>query len=129
MKIKSSILVGLISLCALFSPVKSELKDITKPYLGQYTCQKATLAGFSVKDKFRFIRLELKKDGTFLLSYQKNKGKTVEEQGKYEYDSDRETIRIIGDKRFDREFPIKQGVIYAQIKFGVGNLVMEFKQE
>ena len=129
MKIKSSITAGLIALCALIMPIKSELTDIANPHLGFYTCQKATLAGFNIKDKCKFIRLELKKDETFVFSYQKNKGKVVEERGKYTYDKEKETLRIIGDNGFDKEFRMEKGVIYAQIKFGIANLIMEFKQD
>ena len=129
MKIKSSIVVGLATLCTLFTPIKSQLKDIAQPHLGYYTCQKATLSGRSIQDKFRYIRLELKKDGTFVLAYQKNKGKPVEEQGRYEYNEEKQTLRILSDKGFDREFPMQKGIIYAQIKVGLSNLIMEFKQD
>ena len=121
--------VGLIALCSVFAPMKSELKEIAQPHLGFYTCQKATLSGLNIKDKCRYIRLELKKDGTFIFSYQKNTGKKVEERGQYKYDREKEILHIVSDKGFDREFLLQKGIIYAQIKMGPSNLIMEFKQD
>lgn len=129
MKIKSSLLVSLITLCALFSPVKSDLKDISKPHLGYYSCEKATLSGVDLKEKFSSIKLELKKDNTFTLTFEKKRGGRGEEQGRYEYNAEKESIRILSDKGLDKEFPLKKGVIYAQFKVGLSNLVMQFKQD
>ena len=63
MKLKYTFCAGLAALLiALPACGNGSLKDVTKPYLGQYECESATLGEKDYAQDFSFIRLELKKD-------------------------------------------------------------------
>ena len=127
--LRSSILGVLLTLFACGAPKGGELKDVTKPYLGFYECESATLSGKDVIPEFDYIRIELKKDQTFTLSYAKKGKKKVEERGKYEYDKEKERIRLITNVGLKREFPLKDGYIEIYIQFIGKQLNMRFKQQ
>lgn len=129
--LKSSLLAGLLSLFALLTPIKSELKDITCPHLGFYECENATLSGEDLLDEFDHVRLELKADESFVLYYAKKDGKENKETGKYSYDREKEEIRLSAGEgnAIKRTFPIKDGVILVTLRFGTKTLRMQFKQK
>lgn len=130
--LKSSVLAGLASLTMLFAPLKKgELKDITKPHLGFYECQSATLSGEDLSDEFDYVRLELKADETFTLYYCKTGGKERTEQGRYSYDKEKGTICLAAGEgnAIKRSFPLKDGVISVTVRLGKKTLSMQFKQK
>ena len=58
---KSFILAGVLSLMSLFPNMQeSTLKDIAKPYLGEYECKSAQLGEKDCLEQFSYVRLELK---------------------------------------------------------------------
>ena len=94
---KTVIFTLLCTMSMLFSSWKdNSLKDITKPYLGEYECQTATLGTTDYTAYFQDIRLELKSDETFLLHYCEKGGKKRTEQGKYTYDRKKGTVTLQG---------------------------------
>ena len=131
-KLKSSLLVGLCLISMLFAGwTKSSLKDITKPYLGEYECKTATMDGKDCLKQFDYIRLEIKPDGTFTLNFcKKNKGKDVL-KGSYQYESETSSILFkIGKKKgIQRRFPLKNGILYIIVPFGGKTLSMTFRQK
>ena len=131
-KLKSSLVIGLCVLSMLLVGwVKNGLKDITKPYLGQYECKLATLDGINCLKQFDYIRLEIKQDGTFVLNFcEKTKGKDVI-KGAYEYERETSSIlfKIGKNQGYQRRFPIKNGVLYIVVPFGGKTLSMTFVQK
>ena len=131
--IKSSLLVGILSLFLAFSPMRSGgLKDITKPYLGEYQCKNATYGKQDILEGFSYVIIELKADETFVLRYADKEGKKKgEEKGTYVYDEKKETISFKLDKKSDwkREFPLKKGEIVISLKMGNKPLVLTFEQK
>ena len=80
MKFKYSFCAGLAALLLILPACgNGALKDITKPYLGEYECKSATLGERDYTQEFSFIRLELKKDNEFTLYYSAKNGKNGEE--------------------------------------------------
>ena len=129
--IKSSLLAGLLALLFAMPDFKSgSLTDITKPYLGEYECKKIVFDGEDHSDWFSDVRLELKPDKTFVLTYPQN-GKKHETKGRYVYDEQSETITLSaeGAETFKRRFPLKDGMIYITLTFGEKTLSMQFEQK
>ena len=119
LKLKSSVFAGLAALALLFPNLKTgSLTDITKPYLGMYECQNATLGEDDIIDDFSYVR-------------RKKKGKEHKETGKYVYDKEAETICLstgVGDV-LKRTFPLKNGVISITMRMGTKTLQMQLKQK
>lgn len=129
--LKSSLLAGVISLLSLFNLKDSTLKDIAKPYLGEYECREARFRGEDYLNKFSYIYLELKKDGEYLLAYcEKDKSKQ-ETTGKYSYDKEKQTLSLFSSEypNFKKDFPFKNGKIDICIKLAGETLLLRFEQK
>ncbi len=130
--LKSSLCAGLIALGFCIADFRTgKLTDITKPHLGEYECESATLSGEELLDEFSYIRLELKENGVCTLYYCKKDGKKREETGKYTYDEKREEICLYGGvgKTFKRKFPLKNGKMDVTVRLGDKTLSMRFVQK
>ena len=128
-KINSPILVGILSLLAVFSGRNlGELKDITNPHLGVYECTEARFAEQDVLTRFDKLELELKADETFTLYYCEKGGAVCKENGRYTYDREKETLTLIGGT-VKKEFPLQQGVLTLYFTVGKGNITLKFKQK
>ncbi len=129
-KLKSSVLVGLCSLLLLFPTPKGELADIAKPYLGMYECTQAKLGSKDCLEKFTYLRLELKDEENFILSYQEKGGKQKQIKGRYAYDKQRGTLTLQDNKgSFQREFPLQRGTLTVSLPVGNTILVLQFEQK
>lgn len=132
LKVKSSILVGLCSLCmALPLAKKSTLPEIARPYLGEYECILATLGSEEILSSYDYIKLELKPNGSFVLSYQMENGEKGEESGEYSYDENKQELRVRLGKNgiIKRNFPLQNGEIVAQVRIGLKMLTLKFEQK
>ena len=115
-KLKSSLLSGIISLLFIFPCLKTQsLKEIARPYLGEYVCQSATLGGKDLLQNANWMLL-LKADGHFLLVC-KGKNETRREEGEYHYHFETQTISFehaqFGGAQ--REFPLRNGKICISV--------------
>ena len=131
-KLKSSLCVGLTALLFAFQGAgKTELTDITKPYLGVYDCTQAKLSNQDLLANFDDLKLELKDEGEYVLYVKEKGGKTKKVKGKYHYDSERETITLqVADCRvFQRSFPLKKGVLVISVPYGDKTLQLQFTQK
>ena len=70
------------------------LPDLSKPYVGVYQCEKLTLGGEEMLEKFEKIQLELEYKGDFLLSFQTLEGLEGEYEGEYEVSIEDEEIKL-----------------------------------
>lgn len=132
MKLKYTFCAGLAALLiALPACGNGSLKDVTKPYLGQYECESATLGEKDYAQDFSFIRLELKKDNEFTLYYSAKNGQKGEESGTYTYDEQEETLTISYGEFgvLKRKFPLKNGEIYVTLPIGSQTLSMKFARK
>ena len=128
---KHFILTTLVSLVTIFPGGKDgTLKDITKPYLGEYECKSAQFGEKDCLEKFSYIRLELKEDGEFVLDYKEREGKKKQVEGKYSYDAEKGILKFtdqIGG--FKREFPLNDGNLTIALPIAGRNLVLLFEQK
>ena len=67
-------LMSLLLLTACETEELGSLKDVSRPYAGLYQCEKITLGGRDMTEKFEKLSLELKQDGQFELSYRTAEG-------------------------------------------------------
>lgn len=130
-KLKSSLLAGITALLFFLPSGRGgALPDITRPYLGEYECKSARLGQKDLLDGFKYVKLELKADNTFLVSYKTENGESGKETGKYSYDREREEITLTIDKNraYKRKFPLKKGVLTVDVAIGGQRLVLSFEQ-
>ena len=128
-KINSPLLVGLLSLLAVFSGGNmGELKDVTKPHLGVYQCTEARLSRRDFLARLERLDLELKSDETFVLYYCEKGGQPQKETGRYVYDREKERITLLGGG-IKREFPLRKGVLVLSISLGKETLTLKFEQK
>jgi hypothetical protein len=131
-RLKTSFCSVICTLALLLAPVKSDsIKEITKPYLGEYECTQAILGKNDLLKTYDFITLELKGDQTYLLKYAKNGGDPIEETGEYSYDIERQELCIESGKKgfLKRKFPIKNGEIFLSFRIASQQLLLKFEQK
>lgn len=132
MKLKSSLLAGIVTLLLLFPNFRTgSLTDITKPHLGVYECTEAKLGDADYLDRFSYIHLELKTENEFVLHYCQKSGEKRQESGKYSYDREKEKLTLIGGENgfFKREFPLKEGILTISVRIGEQTLSLKFEQK
>lgn len=132
--LRSSLLSGIMAL--LFAlPVfnvwrTGTLTEITNPYLGEYECVRAELDGQDMLKEYTFIRLELKMDNEFTLTFKDKEGEMRQEKGEYQYDEKMQTItmRLDSFRFIKRKFPLTKGVLTIEMPIGGKNAVLQFEQ-
>ena len=132
LKLKSSLAAGLASLLLCFGDIKdSTLLDVTKPYLGEYACNYARLGDKEFLDGFEYVTLDLKKDGSYLLSFKATDGKKHTETGEYAYDEKEKTLCFFPrDKSaVKKKFPLIGGVLTISAQIGNQQLIVRFTQK
>ena len=72
---------------------QSDLKEISKPYAGTYACKEMRYGERDLSEYISAATLELKNDGTYVLSVEMKNGKTRKSAGDYEVNG--ETIAFI----------------------------------
>ena len=130
--LKSSLLAGLLTLFLCFScGTKQSLKDIEKPYLGEYQCTRISIGETPYLQRFDFIVLELKTNEKCVLQYQEKNGKKQRLEGGYVYDGVTHSVMFTFLERgaYKRKFPLKDGKL--QISFPLNNtlFIAEFIQK
>ncbi len=105
----------------------SSLREISRPYAGEYKCKKLTLGGENMLASFRFLKLELAQDGTFTFKYEDVGGGRGEYAGEYEMGESSVTFRTLSggeEKKF--VFPYEKGTVHLELPFGGKLLLAEF---
>ncbi len=128
--LKSSILAGLCALCMLGK--SSSLKDISKPYLGEYECKQATYGEKDYLENFTYIRMELQSGDRFVLSYcdkLTNKKNQVEGEFVYDEKTNTVTLQLGNDACIKRQFSLKDGVLLVVTTLGNKILQLRFEQK
>ena len=131
MKIQSALLSTMGALLFTFAGKYDTLKDIAKPYLGEYQCKIATLGNEDYLQQFRTLVLELKSENEYELRYHLQNGYKGKDTGKYAYDPAKQTVRLSkGEKgEWKRDIPLKNGTISLTIPLGEKLLYLQFEQK
>ena len=114
-------------LCGCSRLKEGELKEITRPYLGEYECKIARLGEVDLLDGLRFARIELNADNFRFVAREKD-GKVRRYEGKYSYDETSGALRFFtpsleGDKISSR---LKKGEISILYPCGENTLFLFF---
>ena len=105
------------------------LPDLSKPYTGEYTLKKLTLGGQDYTENFESVKLTLKPDGKFTLTYEEKEGQSGGYSGEYEVSTEEQEITFSsksGLRSVKRTFPMKKGSILIDLNFGGKLLHAEF---
>lgn len=107
------------------------LPEVTKPYLGEYECKRATLGNTEYLQDFDYVRLTLDPDDTFTLAFRKKGGDKEEEKGAYTYDFEQEELVLFSEQSaaYQRRFPLKDGKLTITLEVGTNTFVAEFEQK
>ena len=118
-------LVAVVCFCCC---ANSQLKDITKPYLGEYECKSVTLGGRDMLDSFTSIKLYLQPDDTFLLSYKTKLEEVGQQKGTYSYNKEEGSIVFSSKENggLQRAFPIKNGAMDIVVSIAGKQLHVQF---
>ena len=130
-RIKSSALVGMLTLFLSVSAHLDGLKDITQPHLGEYKCESAVYGEEDMLQRFSYIVIELVDGENFVLRYEDANGNKGEQSGKYKYDRQKGTIRFYQDGKIllKRDFTLKKGKLFIGLPIGNKNLRVTFQQK
>ncbi len=97
------------------------IKEIVKPYLGVYACEKARLDEKDFLRYFKKITIELKADETFFLTACPKLGRKMSAGGGYFYDQDADCFKLRAESK--RTLPegsmrTDKGKLYIQVRYG-----------
>ena len=107
----------------------SSLRDISRPYVGEYKCKRLQFGGEDELERFEYIKLELKYGGTFRCSYLDTQGNEGEYSGKYKISEENAEITLSAvsggeEKKF--VFPYKKGSVLVTEQLNGKLLFAEF---
>ncbi len=105
----------------------SSLKDVTRPYAGVFECEKISLGGEDLTEKFERLTLTLKENGEYALSYRTVEGNEGGYGGGYTVDAEKHTITLTaGKEKRAFTFPYEKGRILIDQNLGGTLLHAEF---
>jgi hypothetical protein len=129
-KLRCALSAGVAALLlSLSNAGKGDLKEITKPYLGEYECTQALLGENDYLKLFSYITCELKDKGVFTISYKSVDGKKKEIDGEYEYVKERKVLLVKDKKGYQREYPLENGRFTVIVPYGNKTLHLTFEQK
>lgn len=129
--LKSALLAGAAILSALLFDVASlgGLKDVSRPYLGTYECERILFGNEDRTDKFDYVRIELMPGGKMKLFYKEKEGRKGEAEARYTYDTESDSLTICADiagTEYKKSFPVKDGALELSVRYGDRMLAMKF---
>lgn len=123
----------IFALCCtlIFSGCKVEemstLRDISRPYAGEYKCRKLTLGGQDLLGRFDYLKLNLNYFGKFRLTYAEVSAGEGEYSGTYE--AREEEIAFCASAGGEKKryvFPYESGTVRVELLLGEKLLYAEF---
>lgn len=114
--------------CGCNAEEMSGLKDISRPYAGEYQCKKLLLGGEDMLGKFDYLKLRLDHSGSYCLFYESEEGRG-ERSGSYELSPEEGKITLKaplpdGEKKY--VFSYRKGAILMELQFHEKLLYAEF---
>ncbi len=105
-------------LCGCDVREMSTLPELSKPYTGIYECTELSLGGKDALGRFEFVRLELKGDETFALTYRTAEGGEGSMEGEYTMDLERSEVTLAKKtvmRTVSHVFAVEDGTIYGDM--------------
>lgn len=109
-----------------------DLKEITKPYLGEYECKELRFGDEERMKEFDYLSVELAPEGELILSYKEKSGRKGEAKARYEYDVSADTLTVYGEiagKKIKKTFPVHDGKFELVVRYGDKILTMKFERK
>lgn len=119
--------------CALFCTgcdieEMNTLRDVSRPFAGEYKCRKLSLGGEDLLPRFEYIKLELGYFGDFTLKYVDEQKGEGEYGGKYEMGENTVLFRTdAGGEEKKYVFPYESGAVLVELPLGGKLLLAEFR--
>ena len=107
----------------------SSLRDISKPYVGEYKCRKLQLGGESALERYQYVNLELTYEGSFKLSFLDTDGNEGSYEGAYKISEEDGEILLLASSGGEEKkfiFPYEKGKILMREQFNEKLLFAEF---
>lgn len=105
----------------------STLRDISRPYAGEYQCKKLQLGGEDLLPRFEFIKLKLDAYGKFALSYADCEGGESGYSGGYRIEDGEITFTAAAEgAERSYVFPYDEGTVRIRLLMGEKLLYAEF---
>lgn len=123
------VVIGICAITGCNMNEMSSLKDISRPYVGEYKCRKLQMGGEDELKNFEYIKLELDYSGTFQVSSQDLNGKEDFYDGTYKISEEEATVTLsskAGGKEQSFVFPYEKGKVIIQLHFNEKLLYAEF---
>lgn len=136
-RIKKISLLFLTFLCVIFASAfvgcktedLSSLYSLSKPYLTEYECTQATLAGKDMLHLFKYVQVEFKEDGVFTVRAKPKIGVLYKKDGKYTFNEDTKIfsakLNVLG-KNYSKSFKLQKGAFTVSVNYSGKQLVMKF---
>lgn len=130
-KLKSAAFASAIVLSSLLFNVSSlgGLKEISKPYLGTYECERIFFGDEEKTDKFDYVRIELMSEGEMKFLFKEKNGAERELEARYTYDTENDMLTVYADlagAEKTKSFPVEKGTIDVSVRYGGKMLLMKF---
>ena len=107
----------------------SSLKDLSRPYAGEYKCRKLQLGSEDVLGQFEYVKLDLAYGGAFILYWRDTSGGENAYEGKYKLSEENSTVTLsseAGGKEMTYVFPYTEGKVTMELLFNEKLLLAEF---
>ena len=107
----------------------SSLKDISRPYAGEYKCRKLQLGSEDVLEQFEYVKLNLAYGGAFILYWRDLNGGENAYEGEYKLSVENSTVTLsseAGGKDVTYVFPYTEGKVTMELLFNEKLLYAEF---
>lgn len=105
----------------------STLKDISRPYVGEYQCKTLMFGDEEMIDRFEYVKLTLDGKDAFIFRARDEFGHDYTYEGTYQYHDDRFTFTGgFGIRKMSRDIRYDQGTLSIDLPFAGKLLHAEF---
>ncbi len=106
----------------------STLRDISRPYAGEYKCSRLQLGGEDLLPQMKYLKLKLGYYGDFCVTYADFAGGAGEYSGTYRMEDGAVVLHAdAGGEEKKYVFPFENGTLYITLLFGGKPLEAEFR--
>lgn len=119
-RVVATVLFGICALTGCDLERTSSLKDISRPYVGEYKCKKLQIGGEEELSRFESVKLELTYDGKFCLTYEDTQGGEGAYAGKYTLSEENASLAMTSDEGGKAQtyvFPYENGKVEMRLLF------------
>lgn len=116
-----------IFLCGCDVNELSSLREVSRPYAGEYKCTRLQLGGENLLDRYEYLKLNLGYGGNYRLFYRATDGNEGGFEGKYLMKEDQITFfSEEGGEEKSFVFPYRKGAVEMLLTFREKPLLAEF---